>query len=152
MPSLQDTYVDRQAIGFPGQKVDGREYDAQTMICGEAAGIGWGLPVARSGGDKTAMLLTAGNAAAFKGVSLRDVSVRPSAGDKFPQYENMPVLTRGPVFVLVQEAVAADDAPLFDTATSKFAITASATTVALPASWKFDSTAPANGLAVLLAK
>lgn len=151
MADVQSTYVDRQPIGFEGQKVDGEEYNAITRVCETVAGIGFGRVVQRGAADQGCILgdatLTAAN---FLGLSLRDVSVRPSAGDKFPRYHNVPVLTDGSIWVRVGEAVAAGEAPLYDYAAQNFRKTAAAGRIALPAGWVFDTAAANGGLAKLV--
>lgn len=151
MPDLQTTYPLRQPIGFEGQKVDGREYDAETKLASGAA-ISFGRPVARGAADNQCILLTAANAAKFLGISVRDVSLRPTSGDKYQVGDNVAVLTRGPIFVRVEGAVAADDVAHFNTATNRFTSAAVAGTVIAFGgdAWKFDGAAADGGLAILL--
>ena len=151
MPELQTAYADRQPIGFEGQKVDGEEYNAITRVCETPAGINFGRVVLRGAADQGCILGDATMAAdTFLGISVRDVSVRPSAGDKYPEGGNVTVLTQGSIFVRVGEAVAAGDAPLYDHAAGNFRITAAAGRIALPAGWVFDTAAANGGLAKLV--
>jgi hypothetical protein len=151
MPEMQTSYSDRQPTFLEGQKVDGREYDAETMIC-QGAPLAFGRPVARGGADKQCILLTAANAAKFKGVTVRDVSVRPSAGGMYPVGGNVTVLTKGPIAVRVTGAVSADDVARFDTAAERFTAAAEGGDVVAFGGdrWKFDSAAADGGLAVLI--
>lgn len=151
MPDLQVTYPLRQPIGYEGQKVNGEEYNAITRVCETAAGINFGRVVLRGANELGCILADATMAdALFYGISVRDVSVRPSAGDKYPQRGNVTILTQGAIFVKVGEAVAAGDAPLYDFAAGNFRKTAAAGRIALPAGWRFDSAAANGGLAILV--
>lgn len=151
MPEMQTSYADRQPTFLEGQKVDGREYDAETMIA-EAVALAFGRPVARGTAERQCILLTAANAAKFKGITVRDVSVRPSAGGMYPVGGNVTVLTKGPIAVRVGGAVSADDVARFNTATNRFtAAAAGGTVIGFDGDrWKFDSAAADGGLAVLI--
>lgn len=148
---LQTTYSTRAPIGFEGQKVNGEEYNAITRVCETVAGINFGRVVLRGANEQGCILGDATQTdALFYGISVRDVSLRPSAGDKYPRYGNVTVLTQGAIFVKVGEAVAAGDAPLFNAAAGNFRKTAGAGNIALPAGWRFDSAAANGGLAILV--
>ncbi len=147
-------YAARQPLGFEGQKVSGEAFNAITRLAETAAGIDFGRAVARGTADNQALLLTLGNAAAFIGISVRDVSLRPSsasAGEKYNQYDNMTVLTHGAIFVKVAGAVNDGDAARYDVGTGRFTAAAVAgNVVALPAGWVFDSTAADGEIAILV--
>lgn len=145
MADVQTAYAQRQNKGFVGQKVDGEEYNAVTRLVEDAAGLAFGKPVARGTGDQGCALLTAGNAANFLGISVRDVSVRPSAGDKYPQYGNATILTQGCIFGKLDGACTPGAQVRFDTATGNYtAAAAGGTVIGLPAGWQFGETG-ANG-------
>jgi hypothetical protein len=147
---VQSTYALRQNKLFVGQKVDGEEYNAITQLVEDAAGLAFGKPVARGTGDQGCALLTAGNVANFLGISVRDVSVRPSAGDKYPQNGNATILTSGSVAVKIDGAVTRGAQARYDTATGNFtAAAAGGTVISLPAGWSFGETG-ANGDVVKL--
>lgn len=151
MPPIQETYADRQPLGYEGQKVSGVEYDAETWIA-EGATLAFGKPVSRGGADRSCVLLTAANAAKFLGVTVRDQSVRPSAGNLYPIGGNVTVLTRGAIFVRVTGAVSAGDVARFDTATARFtAAAAGGAVVAIPDNeWEFDAAAADGGIAPMI--
>lgn len=147
--SLQDAVSASQPIGFVGQKVDGREYDAVTRLVEDAAGLAWGKPVIRGTADNQVKIAGATIApATFVGVSVRDVSVRPSAGDKYPRYGNATILTKGSIWVRVGEAVADGDAAYWDAVAGAWLKTDTDDSYAVPNA-RFDSTAALNGLAIL---
>lgn len=145
MADVQTAYSTRQQKGFVGQKVDGEEYNAVTRLVEDAAGLAFGKPVSRGAADNGALLMTAGNAANFLGISVRDVSVRPSASDKYPQFGNCTILTSGSIFGKLDGACTPGAAVRFDTATGNYTAAAVAgTVIALPAGWFFGETG-ANG-------
>lgn len=145
MADVQTTYALRQNKGFVGQKVNGEEYNAVTRLAEDAAGLAFGKPVARGAGDQGCLLATAGNIANFLGISVRDVSVRPSAGDKYPQNGNATILTSGAIFVKLDGACAPGNPVRYDTGTGNFTAAAVVgNVIALPTGWIFMETG-ANG-------
>jgi hypothetical protein len=151
MADVQTTYSQNMPIGIVGQKVDGEEWNAITRVCETAAGIDFGRTVQRGAADGGCAIAGAAmTPAQFLGIAVRDVSIRPSAGNKYPQYGNVTILTQGAIWAKVGEAVAPGDAALFDTATGLYMKTAGAGRVALPNGWEFDTTAALNGLAILV--
>ena len=152
MADVQTTYALRQNKGFVGQKVNGEEYNAVTRVVEDAAGLAFGKPVARGAGDQGCLLLTAGNVANFLGISVRDVSVRPSAGDKYPQYGNATILTSGAIFGKLDGACTPGQQVRYDTATGNFTAAAAAgTVISLPTGWIFNETG-ANGDVVAIVR
>lgn len=149
MADVQTTYGESQPIAIEGAKVNGEEYNAITRVAEIA--IPFARPVMRGAADLGCLLATAAMTAVnFLGISVRDVSVRPSAGGGYPLRGNVTILTQGSIWVRVGEAVTPGGVPLYDTATGKFMVTAGAGRVALGAGWEFDSTAANNGLAILV--
>jgi hypothetical protein len=141
MATVQTTYSQTMPVGIVGQKVDGQEWNAITRVCETAAGIDFGKPVMRGAADLGCIAATAALAATnFLGISVRDVTIRPSAGNKYPQYGNVTIVSMGSIWGKVGEAVTAGQDALYDTATGVYMRTAGAGRVALPG-WEFDSTA-----------
>lgn len=150
MPAIQDTYTARQAIGFEGMKVSGETYNAITRLAEDAGGINFGKPVSRGVADAGCLAFTAANSAAFLGISVLDVSVRPSAGDKYPLGGNVTILTKGAIFVKVAGVVAPGNPVRYDTVAGRFTTAAaSGTVIALPG-WVFDMSAIDQGIASIV--
>jgi hypothetical protein len=151
---LQDTYTDRQPLAVEGQKFDGEEYNAVTRLVEDAGGYGFGKPVMRGTRQDSALKLTVAGAAGFLGVSVRDVTIRPSAagnGDRYPKGANSTILTGGSIAVRVSGAVNPGQAARFDVAGDRFTAAAVAgNVVALPAGWEFDTAAADGGIAKLV--
>jgi hypothetical protein len=144
MADVQSTYTQRQNKLFRGQKVDGEEYNAITQLCEDAAGIGFGVPVSRGTGDNGATILTVANVANFLGITLREVSLRPTNADKFAQYNNMPVMTSGSVAGKIDGAVTRGAPVRYDTSTGNFTAAAVAGNIIGVTNWFFGETG-ANG-------
>lgn len=98
--AVQTTYNDRMPKAVAGMIANMESWNADTRIVETAAGIGFGLAVGRGSADKGAVIGGA-SAAAFLGISIRDVTQEPHATltDKYPQYKNMAVLKRGVIWV-----------------------------------------------------
>lgn len=146
--ALQTNYGDRQPKGFPGMKVDGEAYNAVTGIL-EVAAIGFGLPVSQGTEDNGIVAATDANDGDLIGITLRDVSLRPTDGDEFAVGGNVPVLTSGSVWVRVSGAVAANDDANFHDANQAFTVAAVAAGI-WATGWKFATSAADGELAKLV--
>lgn len=150
MADLQTSYSQNMPILVEGMKISGEEYNAISRTCESAGGILFGKPVQRGVADRGCIAADATMTPAnFLGIALRDITVPATSPGKYPQYDELAVLTQGVVAVKVGEAVAPGGAALYDTATGLFMVTAGAGRVAVP-QFEFDSTAAANGLAHLV--
>ncbi|WP_343711901.1 hypothetical protein [Inquilinus sp.] len=116
MAVVQNTYTENIRPAFVGQIADMTGYDADTRNVETAAGIGFGLAVGQGTAPKGAVL-GAATAAAFVGISIRDVTLDPRDGDKYPQNANMGVMTWGDIWVQTGGAVAVGADVTFDAAT-----------------------------------
>lgn len=143
---VQTTYQyphDAAVAGMP----DGLDYEADSCVVETAAGIGAGLAVSQGANDNGVII--GGTVTGFRGVTMRDVTLDPSANDLFTQYSNVSVQLESKIWVVAKEAVAAGDPVYFDPATGEWykgvATLATAVGPLLGAQWR-DSAA-ANGLA-----
>lgn len=113
MPELQLSYSESVAAGYPGMVANGETSNRITRTCETAAGIGFGQPVYRGSGDH-GCTLTVGTLATFLGFSIatQDLPARLTGDvDEYQQYENVPILTLGAIYVNVKGAVT-DGAPI----------------------------------------
>jgi hypothetical protein len=64
MAELQTSYTDTIAHGYPGMVANGEDSNRISRTCEDAAGIAFGLPVARGSGDHgcTGTITTAADA------------------------------------------------------------------------------------------
>jgi hypothetical protein len=112
--AIQTTYQENLSVPRAGTSVGGDE-TVDTGICETVAGIGFGLVVSQGVADKGVAL--GGALTDFRGITVRDVTLRPDQDDKYAQYDNVGVLIEGRVWVDVAVAVAAGDKVHFDATT-----------------------------------
>ncbi|MAN86431.1 MAG: hypothetical protein CL555_06080 [Algoriphagus sp.] len=108
MPTLQSTYSEAPAKGFAGMVANGETSNRITRTVEDSAGIGFGVPVYRGSGDH-GCTATVGTLATFLGFTIATSAQAPVAGqdaDTYAQYDNVPVMTQGAIFVEVTGAVA----------------------------------------------
>lgn len=121
MSFTQTSYSENMAAAVPGMPLNA-DFSADTRICETAAGIGFGLAVGQGSSDKGGKL-GASDAGEFVGVSIRDKTLNNDLSDKYAQQENMGVMTRGDIAVVVGSDVAPGDVVTFDSETGVFSAT-----------------------------
>ncbi|MES2783592.1 MAG: hypothetical protein V4657_12420 [Pseudomonadota bacterium] len=107
MATLQSTYGETIAKGFPGMVADGSTSNRISRTCEVAAGIGFGVPVYRGSGDHGATNVV-GTLATFLGWTVATSALGYTAGqdaDEYAQYENMTIMTGGAIYIYVTGAV-----------------------------------------------
>lgn len=108
MAELQTTYGEALAKGFPGMVANGETSNRITRTIEDAAGIAFGRPCYRGTLDH-GCTGTVGTLATFLGWSIGHQGQGLVAGqtaDTYPQYENVPIITLGAIYVTVTGAVA----------------------------------------------
>ena len=99
MSVTQSTYSENMPIAQAGMPANA-DYSADTRIC-ESAAIPFGIAVSQGTSDKEA-LIGGASAAVFAGVSIADKTINNDGGvDGYNQYDNMGVMTRGDIWVVV---------------------------------------------------
>jgi len=97
-------------------------WDADTRIVETAAGIGFGLAVSQGTNDDGCVI----GGSAPVGVTRADQTLPQAAGttvDKYAQYDNAGVLTKGDIWVFAYASVSpATASVVFEAATGKFGI------------------------------
>lgn len=114
MSPVQSTYSENMRAGLPGL-VSGSDFDIDTGNCETAAGLAFGIAVSQGAADKGVII--GGTLLGFRGITVRDVTLESDQSDKYAQYQNVGVLTRGKIWVTVATAVAAHDPVHFTAAT-----------------------------------
>jgi hypothetical protein len=110
--AVQTTYSENIEAARAGL-IAGSDFDVETGIVEDAAGIAAGLAVAQGTlSDKG--VIRGGTTTTFRGVSVRDVTLGAEV-DTTPQYGNIGVLTRGTIWVRTSSAAVAN-APVYFTA------------------------------------
>lgn len=108
MPTLQSTYTDNLALGYPGMIANGETSNRISRTVETAGGIGFGVPVYRGSGDH-GCTSTVGTLATFLGFTVANQGMGYVAGqdaDEYQQYDTATILTSGAIFVTVTGNVA----------------------------------------------
>jgi hypothetical protein len=115
--AVQTTYQENLDAARAGM-IAGADFDVETGIVEDAAGIAAGLACAQGTlSDKG--IIRGGTTTTFRGISVRDVALGAEV-DTYAQYKNIAVLVRGEAWVQVSSAVAANAAVYFTAADGKF--------------------------------
>ena len=112
MPELQTSYGESVDQGYAGMVANGETSNRISRTCEDSAGIGFGVPVYRGSGDHDATA-TVGTLATFLGwtIAQQDLPARLTGDvDEYQQYENLPIITEGAIFINVKGAVNDGDA------------------------------------------
>lgn len=149
--TTQTSYSERMSPPRPGT-LAGNVDSARTItgICETEAGIGFGLAVSQGTLSDEGTIL-GGTLAGFKGVAIRDVTLRGDSGDvdNYIPPNSMGIMESGDIWVSPVEDVAAHNAVYFDGTTGRFGDTnGSGKLGPIPgAYWK--TSASADGAAIL---
>ena len=154
MAVLQKTYQENLDPARAGQIADMTLSNVDTRICKTAAGIGFGLAVVKGTGAEAAQLGgDASVSADFVGITVRDITLTPSAGNKYPEGAPMGVLTEGDIWVEAGAAVTHGQDVAFDPATGALSSDAASTNAGsvrqIIAGARWMTSAAANKLAIV---
>lgn len=108
MAEVQTTYTETIAAGLPGMIANGETSNRISRTCEDAAGIGFGVPCYRGSSDE-GCTATVGTLATFLGFSINHAALGLLAGqdaDEYPQYESVPILTQGAIYINIKGAIA----------------------------------------------
>lgn len=148
MATLQSTYSNYPAAGYPGMVANGETSNRISRTCEDSAGIAFGKAVFRGSGDH-GVTATAGGQ--FLGITIAHEALGLITGqtaDQYQQYDNVAILTQGVIFVTAGEDVT-DGAQAY--VTSGGAIVDSSSGNTILTGWFFDQTVASGGI-VKLAK
>lgn len=107
MAELQTTYTETIAKGYPGMIANGETSNRISRTL-ESASVAFGQPVYRGTGDH-GCTATIGTLATFYGWTIATAGQALIAGataDTYAQYDNVPILTLGAIYVNVKGSVA----------------------------------------------
>ena len=107
MAVLQSTFTETVAKGFPGAIANGETSNRITRTLEDSAEVGFGVPLYRGSGDH-GCTATVGTLATFLGWSIASTGQGILAGqtaDTYDQYDNVPIITQGAVYITVTGAV-----------------------------------------------
>lgn len=145
---VQTTYGRYAAAGQVGTPATETGWDTDTRLFEEhaspAAGVGFGLAVQQGAADRGARL---GGSGTFLGITLANkTQITQVFTDAYSGGDNMPVATRGDIYVTAEAVVTADEAVYYNPATG--VLGHSGGTVIKGAKW-MTSTTGANQIAVV---
>lgn len=153
MAVIQDVYNDAPAKGYPGMPANMEPGNRISRTVEDAAGIAFGKPVYRGGGDR-GCTATVGTAASFYGFTIADHGqplLPGGTADTVPRYESAAIMVGGAIYVQVgPNAGVVDGAAVTIGAGAGLAdgigsTAADATHIAAPG-WVFDETVAAGGI------
>lgn len=107
MAELQTSYTETIAKAYAGMVANGETSNRITRTCETAAGVAFGQPVWRGSGDH-GCVTTVGTLATFYGWVIASAGQAIVAGqdaDEYQQYDNVPIMTLGAIYVPVKGAV-----------------------------------------------
>ena len=115
MPALQTSYGNVLQPAVPGMIADMRNRTVLSRVA-QIGPVAFGVPSFRGTADNTMLTVGATGAGAFEGITVRDPTVRPlvTYPDTFQQYDIVPVLIKGIVWVRVVSPVTPGQAALLD--------------------------------------
>ncbi|GFO81231.1 MAG: hypothetical protein A49_08580 [Methyloceanibacter sp.] len=143
--AVQTTYNETMDAARVGQPVNTEWKNDISRTVEDAAGVGFGLPVAQGANDGGCKA-TENTDTEILGITVREVSTDANDPDKFSQYMSARVRTKGVIWVVAAEGVAAGDPVYVTLATGAFGKTAGANILQIPNA-RWDSSASADGLA-----
>lgn len=132
--TIQSTYLNDYAAGFPGMLADGNVTNRPTGIVQDAAGIAFGMATFQVASPDKGVTATPGTK--FKGVTIANAGVVPPIGgtvDTYGQYASASLCDMGDIWVTAASATT-PGAPVYVTAAGAFTATASGNT-AIPATF-----------------
>lgn len=142
---VQTTYLSRIPPAYEGMIADSRDHDIVSRQI-ESANVGFGKPVARGAADEGVVFPP--GAAPFVGITeashqtIQDV-VQGGTRDTYGQGENVPVMRRGPMWLMASVAVAGGDPLYYVNATGVWTnVAAAGNTLVANARWETSTTGP----------
>ena len=148
--AIQTSYPSTIRAAIAGMRANMEPVDLISRSVETAAGIGFGKVVQQGTLDNQCKSdLTGMTAQTFLGITMLDRGTRPETPDVFAQYESARIMRKGAIWVTVGEAVTPASIPTVTLATGVIGDTAvGAGVVAIPNA-RFETSAAADGLAVL---
>lgn len=134
---LQSSYGLNQAAGYPGMHANQEEWNALTRTA--TADINFGAPVQRNG-EKNCSPFTSGE---FLGLAVAGHTVT-GQGDKYAQYDNVPIADEGVWFGLAGAAIAVGAALNWDSTNLKWTTAAASGAIYAVPGAEADSAAAGN--------
>jgi len=139
--TVQTSYSRTLTAASAGQPASEHRFVSETMQVDNADGIGFGLVVSRTGTGRDVGL----GGTVPLGISVRDVTRKPSDSDTYLDNADIVVLTKGDIWVTVEDDVAVGDVVEYNTTTGQLG--SDGGTTLLGAKWM--TSASAGNIALL---
>lgn len=117
--AVQTTYNETIDAARAGMRADMTPVVFASRTVEETAGIGFGIAVAQGTNDKGVHAFGSGDTEVL-GISVRERSVRPETPNQFARYESARIMTKGTIWVMAANAVAAGDPVFVDPSDGSF--------------------------------
>ncbi|WP_395175051.1 hypothetical protein [Roseibium alexandrii] len=105
--AVQTTYNETMDAARAGQIVNTEHKELISRTVEDAAGFGFGIPVAQGSNDKGATATLTG-VSEIVGITVRERSTNPATPDKRGQYESTLLMRKGVIWVVVTDAGGVD--------------------------------------------
>jgi hypothetical protein len=145
MPAVQTSYAQTILPAVEGMIANSEPHNIISRQIESAAGIGFGKVCVQGTADEQIRVSEATRK--FRGITVMSHNAGKGIADAYDQYETVPVLERGPIWVLVSVAVAVGDQAYYVPATGVITNVSTSNT-AIP-DGTFDSSTTGSGLAIL---
>lgn len=148
MATVQSTYNNARAAGFPGMIANGETSNRISRTVETADGIGFGKPVYRGTGDNGVIVTPNANIQNQLGITIADLAnpvtaANASSPDKYAQYATAAILNAGVIWVTAADDVT-DGAQVYDNGSGGFTDTSSGGTILV--GWFFQDTVSSGAL------
>jgi hypothetical protein len=143
--AVQSTYSDTLRAGVAGQVVNTVPATFISRTVEGASGLAFGVAVAQGTADKGCDPFGSGDTAIL-GISVRERSIDANEPDKFDQYDDARIMTKGCIWVTASVAVNAGDPVYVIPATGAFAKTSASSAVQIVGA-RWDTSADAAAIA-----
>lgn len=148
MPPIQDQYKDVMDAGYPGAVANMRMRDLFSRTCEDTGFTKFGVAVAKGTTDRTVTQNLVGKTS-IVGITVLDRGARLSddmTQEGFAQYDSARLAAKGSIWVRVSVAVVADEPAFVTLANPGLFTNVGGSNLRVG---KFESSADANGLAIL---
>jgi len=145
MPAVQTSYAQTILPAVEGMIANSEPHNIISRQLESAAGIGFGKVCVQGTADE--QIRVSETVRKFRGITVMSHNASRGIADSYEQYETVPVLERGTIWVMASVAVAVGDPAYYVPATGVITNVATSNT-AIP-DGSFDSSTTGAGLAIL---
>jgi hypothetical protein len=145
----QPSYTSNIGVAYVGMPANQEGPEAISRICEDVAGIGFGIALWQGVNDNGVTATPGATSNKFRGVSIRNVSLEPTANDTYLQGGSIGCMIEDVIWVIAGANIAAGDPAYCNATTGAFTNSSAAGAIAIPRGAIFDSTAATGALVKL---